>query len=333
MSRFVVALCASLLFGAAPAQALVQRAYVSALTGNDANTASNCPATAPCRWFAGAISVVAPGGEIVAMDTGAYGTVTITKSIAIVSAPGAYAGITVFAGNGVTVATAGVNVVLRGLTINNLGGDYGIAVTGGTSISIENCIVANFNTALKAGLYVDAATEVSVVQSLFRGNYRGAMFTGGATARVSDSRFMRNQNVGVYTYSSSAGTTRVSAERTVSSANGLVGFYTFASAGSAYLALTDVLVSENADHGIEVQSTGGSSVVSITSSLISHNGDMGVYAYGAGTSVLVSDNTITRNDYGLYQAGSATFQTTGDNRISENTTSASSGTITTLTKL
>src|SRR5438045_7971892 len=55
------------------------RTFVSGV-GDDLNP---CSRTAPCKTFAGAISKTAAGGEINCLDPGGYGTVTITKSIAI----------------------------------------------------------------------------------------------------------------------------------------------------------------------------------------------------------------------------------------------------------
>jgi hypothetical protein len=65
------------------------------------------------------MTVTAANGEIVVLDSGGYGRVTIDKSVSIVAPPGIYAGISVFAGqDGVTIFTPGITVVLRGLTIN-----------------------------------------------------------------------------------------------------------------------------------------------------------------------------------------------------------------------
>ena len=105
----------------------VQRAFVSA-TGNNANTATFCAVTAPCKTFAAAVTVVADNGEVVALNTAPYGSVTLTRSISLTAAPGVYAGISVFAGSGVTIASPGISVVLRGLTINGQGGANGILV-------------------------------------------------------------------------------------------------------------------------------------------------------------------------------------------------------------
>src|SRR3954462_13549991 len=55
------------------------RTWVSGV-GDDVNP---CSRTAPCKTFAGAISKTAEGGEIDAVDPGAFGGVTVTKAITI----------------------------------------------------------------------------------------------------------------------------------------------------------------------------------------------------------------------------------------------------------
>src|ERR1700754_1407697 len=69
----------ALLAVSAPAHAQATRTWVSGV-GDDLNP---CSRTAPCKTFAGAISKTATGGEINCIDNGAYGAVTITKSITI----------------------------------------------------------------------------------------------------------------------------------------------------------------------------------------------------------------------------------------------------------
>src|SRR5437870_11556491 len=80
------------------AAALAQRTFVSAATGNDANP---CTRTAPCRNFAAAIAQTASGGEVVVLDSGGYGTVTINQAVSLIAPSGVYAGITVFSGAGI----------------------------------------------------------------------------------------------------------------------------------------------------------------------------------------------------------------------------------------
>jgi hypothetical protein len=55
-----------------------QRSFVSAEKGSDANL---CTRQQPCRNFAAAVVQTDPGGEIVALDSGGYGVVSITQSV------------------------------------------------------------------------------------------------------------------------------------------------------------------------------------------------------------------------------------------------------------
>ena len=106
-----------------------QRTFVSAQNGNDANTVSNCSVTQPCRSFNAAIGVVRAGGEVVALDSGGYGQVTINKSVTLTAPTGVYVAVTAqaAASNAIEVNAAGGfqggdTVVLRGLTLTGLGG-------------------------------------------------------------------------------------------------------------------------------------------------------------------------------------------------------------------
>jgi hypothetical protein len=74
-----IAVASSLFAVSAPAHAQATRTWVSGV-GNDVDP---CSRTAPCKTFAGAISKTAIAGIINCIDSGAYGTVTITKSITI----------------------------------------------------------------------------------------------------------------------------------------------------------------------------------------------------------------------------------------------------------
>src|SRR3954465_4741973 len=76
----------------APAAA-VQRTFVST-TGNDA---SPCTRTDPCRNLSVALANTLAGGEVVALSSGGYGTLTINKAVTIAGAPGVHVAITAFA--------------------------------------------------------------------------------------------------------------------------------------------------------------------------------------------------------------------------------------------
>src|SRR5262249_34706657 len=104
-----------------------QRVFVSAVSGSDSNP---CTRPLPCRTFGQALIAVSAGGEVVVVDSGGYGPVTVTKAVTIVSPPGIYAGISVMSGSGITVNAGATDLVtLRGLSINGLGGNDGVTVS------------------------------------------------------------------------------------------------------------------------------------------------------------------------------------------------------------
>jgi hypothetical protein len=131
------------------------RTWVSGV-GDDMNP---CSRTAPCKTFAGAISKTGVHGEINCLDPGAYGAVTITKSIQI-DCHEEFAGTTNPTGNGVTInfdSFAGTDtrksVRLRNLNLSGVDtGLRGISITGAaavtnTEVFIEDCrIDGNFGS-------------------------------------------------------------------------------------------------------------------------------------------------------------------------------------------
>ena len=293
---------------AIPAQAQVQRAFVSS-TGNNANVATFCAVTAPCKTFAGALPAVAPNGEIVALDTAPYGSVTITQSISITAAPGVYAGISVFAGAGVTIAVPNISVVLRGITINGQGGANGISMTGASKLSVENCVIANFSG---AAITVAGAGQLRVVNSLIRDSATGVQLSGGAIADISGSKILGSSADGILATANAAPPTTVAISDTVISGTGT---------GNGIHALSTVAST--------------STNVSVIRSTVT-NTSVGVFSdSSAGTSVLtVSESMITGNATGLKQggAGVATLESPGNNTVQQNTTQKT-GTVTPVSPL
>ena len=290
-----------------PAEA-VQRTFVASF-GNDANTATNCGFANPCRGFAAAQTVTDPRGEIVALDAAGYGAVTITKSIAITANPGFYAGISASSANGVNIATAGVDVVLRGLNINGLGGtggNSGIWMTNGSSLSIENCVISNFPTG--SGVFVSTAVKVRVVDSLFRDNGSGIYIQNGAKAFIAGVKVIGGAE-GISIQGSPSGST-------------------------ATASISDTVVS-GTNFGIYAYASNASTVnVSVTRSTSSNNA-YGIMAEGAGTTITVSNSMVTGNSaYGFYQAASGPpmFRSLGNNTVDQNGAN-SSGTITVISGL
>src|SRR5688500_12546563 len=103
----------------AQTQAQSFRTYV-AVAGSDAN---DCTFATPCRTFAGAVPNTAPGGEITALDSGAYGVVTIDRALTLQAAPGAHVALGDGASTSAVTISAGPAdvIVLRHLHISRSG--------------------------------------------------------------------------------------------------------------------------------------------------------------------------------------------------------------------
>src|SRR2546428_4511889 len=131
-------------FFAVNAFALAPRTFVST-SGNDVNP---CSRPAPCRSFAAAIAVTSPAGEVIALDSGGYGPVTINIAVTLVSPAGVYAAITAQAGQAITV-DAGSNIVtLRGLTLNSLSGGKAKKAASPFRAFCENIIFSPYGSPL-----------------------------------------------------------------------------------------------------------------------------------------------------------------------------------------
>jgi hypothetical protein len=268
-----------------------QRAFVSSL-GNDTNAGTGCILTAPCRSFQTAHGVVDAGGEIVALDAAGYAPVTITKSVTIIGNPGFVTGISVATGHGVTIATAGVNVVLRNLNINGVGGNQGVSMTSGSSLTLENCVVSNLIT----GVFVGASAKVRIVNSVFRGNTSGVDLVGIVSGDVLDSQFLGNSYVGLELERGVSGTSTVAVSNSVASGNG-VGFMNYAyQGGTARMSLIRSTGANNDAHGfLNVTDASSTALMTVGSSMATGN-QMGFRNNGAGATFQSFGNNIVRQN-------------------------------------
>src|SRR5262249_20098026 len=140
---------AFLLLNALPAHAQNLRSWV-AHGGNDA---ALCTSTFPCATFAVALTQTIPGGTIGCLDGGAFGAVTITKSVTI-ACSGTVGAIVPGGGFGVTInALATDTVVLRGLTIDGLGAQIGVAANSVGVLRIDHCKISGFKMGTATGIH------------------------------------------------------------------------------------------------------------------------------------------------------------------------------------
>jgi hypothetical protein len=262
------------------------RTFVSALTGNDAN---GCTVMSPCRTFANALTQTSAGGEIVALDSGGYGAVTITQSVSILAATGIYAGVSATSGVAVAINAGASDVVtLRGLTLNGQGGTDGIDFNSGGALSIESCLISGFST---KGIFVSAAPSTSSVSDT---TVRDCGFEGmsvhvaSVQASIDHCRFENNP----------------------------FGFFALSSARAS---LRDSVISGSSSIAAGAQFGGE---LDIEDCLIANNGGTGIDSDLGGAVVRVSDTTVTDNGTGLV-FGTGTLLSRGNNTVEGNGTNGS----------
>jgi len=299
-----------------------QRSFVASY-GDDSKP---CTTVQPCRGFAAALAATNAGGEIIVLDSAGYGPVTIDKSVTIVAPSGVYAGITVVSGNGITIATNGIDVRLKGLTINGLGGNYGIRVTAGNTVRMEDCTIANISW----GVRVDGPVLMDVRASRFDRNASGGIWVqNGATLAVSDSEFIAATN-GVFVTSTITATTRASVARSsfvrVSTGLRALGAPTTANVyasisdstftgdhttASGYLAVADC---QPAGACIADQVR-----VAATRNVVTGASVGGIYANANGSTIIATQNTISDSSIGLAGMAGGAIWTLQDNAVYKNT--------------
>lgn len=294
-----------------PVLATAQRTFVSTTGVNN----PGCSLIAPCRDFASAIAATSVGGEVIVLDSGGYGPVTIAQSVSIVAPDGVYAGITVFSGNGVTIGTAGINVTLKGLTINGIGGVNGILMTGGASLRVERCTVSGFMANATAGINIGSASKVSISDTVVSQNNIGIVLDGGANVEVARVNAIGNANTGILMAGTSNATTNAVVTETRALGNGICGLQALG----------------------QTTSTGGgfgscatcTRIMTVSRSTASNNLS-GYCQAGIGAVVTVGSSVASQNQfYGLEQDFGGTFRSAQDNISVDNGSGPTIGTITT----
>ncbi|WP_213807816.1 right-handed parallel beta-helix repeat-containing protein [Granulicella sp. dw_53] len=260
--RLALCVIAISLLATTGAQAQATRTWVSGV-GDDANP---CSRTAPCKTFAGAISKTATGGEIDALDPGAFGTVTITKAVTI-DGGGQLSGIIASNTNAIIITAPATDVVtLRNLAIQGVGtGLDGIRMTSGKTLHIEHCTIANF-TLNGINIIAGANAQVFINDTISQdntGNGLNIMGTGGIVrANIANSHFSNNGN-GIF----SGDFSRTAVRDSDANGNASAGFTVVGNGGSATMSITNSTAANNLGTGI--QSGGGGSVSSIRATNVS----------------------------------------------------------------
>jgi len=291
--------------------AYAQRTWVSGV-GDDANP---CSRTSPCKTFAGAISKTPAGGEINCLDPGAFGSVTITKSITISCEIGT-AGILASNVNGIVVSVASTDVVyLRGLDILGAGsGLAGINFAAAGVLHVQHCLIHGFNNAsVAAGIQFapNGASELYVSDTTLTDNGNGAV-GGGIIIAPTSTGGGSIVLTGVHVENNTAGI----------KVDGTVG------TGAINLSIVDSLSAGNSGSGLAVLSTAAhvTAVVMVNRSNISNN-VIGLRGDGPLTTVRIGSSVIGGNGTGVSITGGATVQSYANNQLNGNTTDGTMPTI------
>jgi hypothetical protein len=278
---------------AAVTQALPSQTYVAS-TGNDAN---DCTQITPCRTFAGAVPKTTAKGIITALDSSAYGIVTIDKGLTIQAAPGVSAVlegsrsddvVTINAGATSVVTLRNLHIMSRTLTENN-----GVVINAVGTLHVENCLITGFGG---AGLRGPGSCEVNdnvrrvfLLDSIFRDNITG-LKTGCVKALADHCRF-EHGHVGI-------------------------------EVGSvAQMVVRDCVLDANSDVGLKVEISGRAMIENCA---VTNNGT-GIQGnqFMFGVSITyVSSTLIFSNVVGLLPKGGLMFSF-GNNRLGGNTTNGS----------
>ena len=259
------------------------RVFASARTGNDANACNSI--LTPCQTLAGAVAQVVAGGEVIILNSGGYGPVTITRGVTIEAPPGVLAFVHPPSGDGLTINAGGSDtVVVRGLTLNG-GAANGITVNSVGALHIENCVISGFAT----GLSMSGAGQLFVKDTIVRANSVAgvsiAVASGTAAASIDRSRFESNG--------------------------------TGMKAGAGAIASIRRSVASGNASGLVADGAGAE--MDIDACLAANNGTVGIAAGPSGGTVRLSRSVVTDNATGLAQSGSGTLLSRTDNTVEGNT--------------
>jgi Right handed beta helix region len=227
-----------------PAQAQRARVFVASYGTDSGNTL--CSFTQPCRTFQNAVSHVAVGGEVAAIDSAGFGPISITQSVTITSPNGVEAGVVTTAGtDAIDISGTSVTVVLRGLTLEGNGtANNGVNFSAGGELQIVGCKIRNF-----------AAEGVNVQAS------------GATSVLIKDSLISDNNDYGIELVSDTASATITAALDEVTVNNNIRGIIIFANNAPIEAQITNSHIDNSQNGGIVMQ---GGNVTALANAILKH---------------------------------------------------------------
>ena len=304
--RLFAVFCLPVLWFAAapPAFGLANRVFASARSGNDANSCDNV--NTPCKTFAGAVMQLNPDGEVIVLDSGGYGPVTITQGVTIEAPAGVTAFIHPPSGDAITVTAGTATVTLRGLVLN-VGTNNGITVNSVGTLSVENCFITGFSN---VGVRMLSAGRLNVKGTDVKACGTGvAVENAAGLARVSIDHCHLDGNAnGYFSATTTPGSSTTTASYSTANNNSNVGWFSGSlSSGKDLLNLEFCTGSENAFDGLAGGSANALSAARYSNCVFANNGSFGVARNNSGTLESRGNNTITGNVSGATSGVIGTF--------------------------
>lgn len=267
---------------------------VRVLVSGDGKDDNNCGEKKACRTLAMAFAKVAPGGEVLIMDSGPFSGATITKSLTLTSAPGVR-GIQMQASEIIVIAAPTDVVRLRNLDLRGESTIIGVQIQVGRALQIDRCDFSGFGDAVVAQTGVTTITR-STFSNLVNSGVVAQSVTPGEPARISiaDSSFV-NCATGVEAYNDGI----ITATRCAFSSNTIGVSAAPLEVGSrAEIQLDRCQISGNLAAVTANNSWGGaSSIVRLSNCVISGNAS-GVWTEWGGRIESFGNNTIAENSFG-----------------------------------
>jgi len=208
-------------------------------------------------------------------------------------------------------------VVLRGLSINGQGGNNGINMTAGNSLTVENCVISNLT---QNGITVNAATNVNITDTIVRrnGNY-GINLRNGVTATITRAVVSGNANFGIFLFGNTPSTSTADiADSTVDGNNN--GIYALSTVSTAILKLSvrDSRIVGNSSSGLTAVSSAGAAASLTASNNMVSNNTFGLVASNAGAKIISTGNTVTGSPGAGFYNNGGVFVSAGNNTLSDN---------------
>jgi len=261
-----------------------QQTFVST-SGND--NSATCGRANPCRTFNTTVSRTENGGEVIALDSGEYGTIVANRLVSVIAAPGVHAQITATSGDAINFSGMVGSIALRGLTIVNHGTALnGITSTSGGALYVENCVIDGFAGGA-ISFQQQQTAKLFVKDTIVRNNGQStyaAIYINGGTVSIDHCR-VENNGYGIVVD------------------------------GGGKITISDSVVSGNVHNGVWSRELG---YIYIENSVVTNNETgIGVGSGSVGGVAVVSNTSIVLNRYGVSIANGSIWSY-GNNRLAGN---------------